>query len=61
VLDLDEPVRPDLVELLDMLLLGIGNRDTQDLEIVAFLVAHFEATDRSGGHVATGERRLVDQ
>ena len=61
VLDLDEPVRPDLVEPFDVGLVRIGDGDAEDLEVLALLVAHLEAADRPGPDVAAGERRLVDQ
>ena len=61
VLDLDEPVRPDLVEVLDVGLVGIGDGDAQDLEVLALVVAHLEAADRAGPDAAAGEGRLVDQ
>ena len=60
VLDLDEPVRADLVEPLDVLLVRVAERDAQDLEVEALLVAHLEPADRPGPDVAAGERRLVD-
>ena len=60
VLDLDEPVRPDLLEPLDVLLVGVAEGDAQDLEVEALLVAHLEAADRARPDVAAGEGRLVD-
>ena len=60
VLDLDEAVRPDLVEPLDVLLMRVADGDAQDLEVEALLVAHLEPADRAGPDVAAGERRLVD-
>ena len=46
MLDLDQAVRPDLVEPLDVLLVGVAEGDAQDLEVEALLVAHLEAADR---------------
>ena len=60
VLDLDQAVRPDLVEPLDVLLVGIADGDAQDLEVEALLVAHLEPADRARPDVAAGEGRLVD-
>ena len=60
VLDLDEPMRPDLLEALDVLLVGVAEGDAQDLEVEALLVAHLEPADRPRPDVAAGERRLVD-
>ena len=60
VLDLDQSMRPDLVETLDVLLVGIADGDAQDLEVEALLVVHLEAADRAGPDVAAGEGRLVD-
>ena len=60
VLDLDEPVRSDLLEPLDVLLVHVAKRDAQDLEVEALLVAHLEPADRARPDVAAGERRLVD-
>ena len=60
VLDLDQAVRPDLVEALDVLLVGVAEGDAQDLEVEALLVAHLEAADRPRPDVAAGEGRLVD-
>ena len=39
---------------------GIAERDAQDLEVEALLVAHLEAADRPRPDVAAGERGLVD-
>ena len=61
MLDLDEPVRPDLLEPLDVGLVRVADRDAQDLEVEALLVAHLEAADRARPDVAAGERRLVDE
>ena len=60
MLDLDQPVRPDLLEALDVLLVGVADGDAQDLEVEALLVAHLEPADRAGPDVAAGEGRLVD-
>ena len=60
MLDLDEPMRPDLVEPLDVLLMGVADGDAQDLEVEALLVAHLEPADRARPDVAAGEGRLVD-
>ena len=54
------PVRPHLVELLDVLLVGVALGDAQDLEVLALVVAHLEDADGPGPDVAAGERRLVD-
>ena len=43
-----------------MRLVGIAERDAQDLEVEAVLVAHLEPADRPAPDVAAGERRLVD-
>ena len=61
VADLDQPMGPDLVEPLDVGLVGIADRDAQDLEVRTVLVAHLEAADRPAPDPAAGERRLVDQ
>ena len=61
VLDLDQPMRPDLLEPLDVLLVGVAQRDAQDLEVEALVVAHLEPADRPRPDVAAGERRLVDE
>ena len=60
MLDLDEAVRADLLEPLDVLLVGVAQGDAQHLEVEALLVAHLEPADRARPHVAAGERRLVD-
>ena len=60
VLDLDEPVRPNLFKTLDVLLVGVADGDAQDLEIEALLVAHLEPADRARPDVAARERGLVD-
>ena len=60
MLDLDQPVRPDLLEALDVLLVGVADGDAQDLEVEALLVAHLEPADRARPDVAAGEGRLVD-
>ena len=60
MLDLDQAVRPDLVEPLDVLLVGVTDGDAQDLEVEALLVAHLEPADRPRPDVAAGEGRLVD-
>ena len=61
VLDLDQPVGPDLGQAGDVRLVGVADGDAQDLEIEALLVAHLEAADGSAPDVTTGEGRLVDQ
>ena len=45
---------------LDVRLVRVADRDAQDLEVEALLVAHLEPADRPGPDVAAGERRLVD-
>src|SRR5262249_27112916 len=60
VLDLDQPVRPDLVEALDVLLVRVADGHAQHLEVETLLVAHLEAADRARPDVAAGERGLVD-
>ena len=60
MLDLDEPVRSHLLQPLDVLLVRIAERDAQDLEVEALLVAHLESADRAGPDVAAGECWLVD-
>ena len=60
VLDLDEAVRPDLLEPLDVLLVGVADGDAQHLEVEALLVAHLQPADRARPDVAAGEGRLVD-
>ena len=60
VLDLDQPVGTDLVETLDVLLVGVADGDAQDLEVEALLVAHLQAADGPRPDVAAGEGRLVD-
>ena len=47
MLDLDQPVRPDLVQALDVRLVRVADGDAQDLEVEALLVAHLEAADRA--------------
>ena len=61
MLDLDEPVRPDLVQPLDVGLVRVADGDAQHLEVEALLVAHLEPADRAGPDAAAGERRLVDE
>ena len=62
VLDLDEPVGPDLVEVARRAAWwGSADRDAQDLEVLALVVAHLEAADRAGPDAAAREGRLVDQ
>ena len=61
MLDLDEPVRADLVQPLDVGLVRIGDRHAEDLEVEALVVAHLEAADRAGPDAAARERRLVDE
>ena len=60
VLDLDEAVRADLLQALDVLLVRIAEGDAQDLEVEALLVAHLQPADGPRPDVAAGERRLVD-
>src|SRR4029079_15397872 len=60
LLDLDEAVRSDLVELLDVLLMRIAERDAEHLEVVALLVAHLETADGPRPDVAAREGGLVD-
>ncbi len=60
VLDLDEAMGADLLEPLDVLLVGVADRDAQDLEVEALLVAHLEAADRARPDMAAGEGGLVD-
>src|SRR2546426_708396 len=59
VLDLDQPVRIQVVEAGDALEAGITQRYTQDLVVAAVLVGHVEHADGAGADVATGEGRLV--
>ena len=47
VLDLDQAVRPDLLEPFDVLLVGVADGDAQHLEVEALLVAHLQAADRA--------------
>jgi hypothetical protein len=61
VLDLHEPMRPDLLETLDMLLVRIGHGHAQDLEVEPLVVAHLQPADRPSPDAAAWERRLVDQ
>ena len=53
-------MRADLVEPLDVLLVGVPEGDAQDLEVEALLVAHLEAADGPRPDVAPGEGGLVD-
>src|SRR5436305_1756430 len=61
VLDLHPAMRSYLVEPLDVLLVRIADRDAQDLEVEALLVAHLEASDGPGPEMAAGEGGFVDQ
>ena len=51
---------PDLLEPLDVRLVRVPQRDAQDLEVEALLVAHLQAADRARPDMAAGERGLVD-
>src|SRR4051794_32326598 len=61
MLDLDESVRPNLVEAFDVRLMRIGNRHAQHLEVLSLVVAHLQPADRPGPDATTREGRLVDQ
>src|SRR5437867_2400147 len=61
VADLHETVWLDLIQALDVALVRITHGHAQDLEVLAFVVAHLEAADRSCPDMAARERRFVDQ
>src|SRR5947209_7000114 len=61
MLDFDQPMRTNLVEALDVLLVRIPDGDAQDLEVEALLVPHLEAADRTRPEVAAREGGFVDQ
>src|SRR4051812_21842265 len=46
VLDLDQAMRPDLLEPFDVLLVRIPDGDAQGLEVEPLLVPHLEPADR---------------
>ena len=61
VLDLDQPMGPDLGQLLDVRLVRVADRDAQDLVVDTLVIAHLEGADGACPDVAAGERRLVDE
>ena len=60
VLDLDQAVRANLLQALDVLLVRIADGHAEHFEVEAHLVPHLEPADGACPDVAAGEGRLVD-
>src|SRR5215204_1765841 len=61
VLDLPQQVGRDLVDLVDVVPVGVGQGDDQQLLVRALVVGHVEHADDAGLDLAAGEGRLAQQ